>query len=201
MSDAQVELPWLTAPRMQYPSDGETLAIETQFFYGPSLLINPVIEESSTSVSLYLPLDTWYDFYTHKPVDGAGTAITYTNVADTDIPILVRGGSIIPLRVKSAMTTKALRDENFELYVAPDVDGKADGTLYLDDGESLVQDGVSEIRFSWNGETIRADGTFGYGTSLRVKSITVLGEGPKTYGLDEGLDKAWERKVGGAKES
>jgi alpha-glucosidase len=181
---------------MYYPSDNKTLAIETQFFYGPSLLINPVTKESSTSVSFYLPVDTWYDFATRKPVPGAGKTITYTNVTVTDIPILVRGGSIVPLRVKSAMTTKALRDQDFELYVAPDAKGHAEGTLYLDDGESLVQDGVSEITFSWNGETIKMQGAFGFKTRLRVRSFTVLGKESKTYELKEGLDGPWEHNTG-----
>jgi alpha-glucosidase len=181
---------------MHYPSDTKTLAIETQFFYGTSLLVNPVTKGSSTSVSFYLPADTWYDFATQKPVPGAGTTITYWNVAVTDIPILVRGGSIVPLRVKSAMTTKALREEDFELYVAPDAKGHAEGSLYLDDGESLVQDGVSEVTFSWDGETIKMKGTFGFETRLRVRSFTVLGEEANTYQLNGGLDEPWEHNTG-----
>jgi alpha-glucosidase len=183
---------------MHYPSDPHTLAIQNQFFYGPSLLINPVTKEHSTSVSFYLPNDTWFDFFTHRPVSGAGTTITYTDVTTSDIPILIRGGSIIPLRVKSAITTKVLREQDFELWVAPAVGGKAEGRLYMDDGESLVQEGVSEILFSWDGdtETVKMDGSFGFETSLRVKSVTVLGEEAKTYVLDEGLSGPWERRVG-----
>jgi alpha-glucosidase len=184
---------------MHYPTDPLTLPVENQFLYGSSLLINPVTEEYSTSVSFYLPKNIWYDFFTHKPVAGAGTTITYTDVTTSDIPILVRGGSILPLRVKSAMTTKALREEDFELWVAPAEDGKAEGGLYLDDGESLVQKGVSEIVFGWDGESIKMEGTFGFKTELRVKSVTILGEEPKTYVLDGGLDGPWEHKVGGLK--
>lgn len=181
---------------MHYPSDGNTRAIETQFFYGPSLLINPVTQESSTSVSFYLPNDIWYDFATYKLVPGAGNTITYINVPVTSIPILVRGGSIIPLRVKSAMTTRALRDENFELLVAPDANGNARGTLYLDDGESIQQDGISEIGFSWDGDRIKMEGSFGFPTRLGVKSVTVLDpQGPQKYELDEGLDAPWEHDV------
>ncbi|KAF1835178.1 alpha/beta-glucosidase agdC [Decorospora gaudefroyi] len=188
--------PMLAPLWMHFPNDSNTLAIQTQFFYGPSLLINPVTEESSTSVSFYLPSSTWYDFSTQKPVSGAGKTITYSDVADTDIPILVRGGSIIPLRVKSAMTTRALRDQNFELWVAPDADGNAEGSLYLDDGESLVQDGTSEIRFSWDGLTLKMEGTFRFETKLVLKSFSVLGDDVRTYRLDEGLDGPWEHGVG-----
>jgi alpha-glucosidase len=180
---------------MRYPSDGNTYAIETQFFYGPSLLISPVTQESSTSVSFYVPQSTWYDFTTHKPVSGAGATVTYTNVNTSDIPILVLGSSIVPARVKSAMTTKALRDNDFELLVAPDAEGNARGTLYLDDGESLVQAATSEIVFTWDGKKIKMAGTFGYSTRVGVKSVTVMGSEPKTYELNEGLDAAWEHDV------
>lgn len=181
---------------MHYPSDDNTHDIETQFFYGSSLLINPVTQESSTTVSFYLPNDVWYDFATLNPVPGAGTTITYSNVSDSDIPILVRGGSVIPLRVNSAMTTKALRNQDFELLVAPDKNGNAEGTLYLDDGESLMQSGTSEISFSWDGDTIKMTGSFGFTTRVGVKSVTLLdAEGAQTYDLSEELDGPWEHKV------
>lgn len=181
---------------MHFPSDSNTRAIETQFFYGPSLLVNPVTVESSTSVSFYLPKDIWYDFATYRLVPGAGSTITYINVPVTSIPILVRGGSIIPLRVKSAMTTRALRDQDFELLVAPDANGNAYGTLYLDDGESLHQDGISEIEFTWDGDKIKAEGSFEFNTRVGVRSITVLDpQGPRKYVLNEGLDGPWEHFV------
>jgi alpha-glucosidase len=72
---------------MHYPNDGNTYAIENQFFYGPSLLINPVTQEKSTSVSFYVPQGVWYDFATQKPVSGAGSTITYSDVGTSDIPI------------------------------------------------------------------------------------------------------------------
>jgi alpha-glucosidase len=184
---------------MQYPSDSNTFAIQTQFFYGPSLLISPVTEESSTSVSFYLPQGTWYDMATMKPVAHAGSTITYSNLSTSDIPILVRGGSVVPARVSGAMTTKALRENDFELFVAPDADGNANGTLYLDDGESLVQNGVSEITFTWDGTSIKMAGIFGFSTQVGVKRVTVYDDEPRKYELNEGLDGAWSHDIGNLK--
>jgi alpha-glucosidase len=184
---------------MKYPSDSNTYAIENQFFYGPSLLINPVTEESSTSVSFYVPQGIWYDFGTQKPVTGAGSLVKYENVGTSDIPILVEGGSIIPTRVESAMTTRALRDKDFELHIAPDAEGKASGTLYLDDGENLVQTGTSEIVFTWDGSKIKAAGTFGFPTVLHFRSVTIYGEEPQKYEINKGLEGAWEYDVGNSK--
>jgi len=86
---------------MHYPADSKTFDIQTQFLYGASLLINPVTDEKSSSVYFYLPQGDWYDFTTQKPVSGAGTPITYNDISDSDIPIIVSGGSIIPARIRA----------------------------------------------------------------------------------------------------
>lgn len=187
----------LTSYRMHYPQDANTYAIETQFFYGPSLLVNPVTQESSSSVSFYLPSGIWYDLFTRKAVQGTGSTITYSNVPDTDIPVLVHGGSIVPLRLESANTTRALRDKPFELLVAPENDGSASGSLYLDDGESLEQSGTSEIKFTLSGSTLKAEGTFNFPTVLQIKSVTIMGNGDaQSYELNKSFDSGWVVDVG-----
>ncbi|KAF1962356.1 alpha/beta-glucosidase agdC [Byssothecium circinans] len=192
--------PMLAPLWMHYPGESATLGIDTQFFYGPSLLINPVTQKGATSVTFYLPNDIFYDFFTLKQVDTIGSNTTYANVSTSDIPVHVKGGSIVPARVNSANTTTALRKENFELFIALDADGKAKGSLYLDDGESLMQSAVSEIEFSFEGSTIKASGSFGFKTDVRVKSATVLRkEGATKYELDEGLEGSWERDLGSFK--
>jgi alpha-glucosidase len=95
-----------------------------------------------------------------------------------DVPVHIRGGWIIPLRVQGANTTAALRRNNFELVVAPGEDGTAKGELYLDDGETLdVGDEMSVIYFSWDDRVFDATGVFGYETSLVVESVLVLSDG------------------------
>lgn len=192
--------PMLSPMWFQYPSDSATHAIDAQFFYGPSLLISPVTDADSTSVSFYLPSDLFYDLFTLEQIEGTGSSITYTSVQYTDIPVHIRGGSIIPARVNSAKTTTAVRNEDFELLVAPDKNGKATGSLYLDDGESLVQQGTSEIEFKFDGKTISMDGKFEYSTKLGVRSVTVLGsDAAIKYELDEGLDGPWKHDIGSLK--
>lgn len=184
---------------MQYPKDKNTYAIETQFFFGPALLVNPVTQETSDSVSFYVPQGKWYDFTTQRPISTSGATVTYTNVTTSDIPVLIQGGQIVAARVKGAMTTTALRDNDFELLVAPDANGDARGELYLDDGESLQQGGTSQIVFSWDGDNIKMDGTFGFSTRVGVKTVTIMDSSPQKYELDEGLDGAWEKNVANLK--
>jgi len=159
-----------------YPSDANTLAIDTQFFYGSDILVSPVIDEDSTSVTFYLPKDQFYDFYTLATVTGSGSAMTLSNVNFTTIPLHIRGGSIIPLRAESANTTAALRKNDFSIVVAPGSDGTASGSLYFDDGVSLTQAATSEISFSYGKGALAMSGSFGYNVgNLGVSSVKFLG--------------------------
>jgi alpha-glucosidase len=163
-----------------YPEDANTFGIQEQWFYGDALLISPVTTDWSSSVTFYLPKDVFYDYWTGARVDGLGANVTRTNVSWTDIPVHVRGGTIIPQRAKSANTTTELRKEHFVFLVAPGADGKAAGRLYLDQGEQIAQDQVTEVELKWENNTLSFAGTWGYpgfaGESITVESIKVLGQ-------------------------
>lgn len=154
-----------------------TFAIDLQYFYGDSLLVSPVTEENSTNVSIYLPNDIFYDFWTGAPVNGTGSYVQLTEIPYTSIPLHIRGGSIIPLRVRSANTTADLRKQNFTLIVAPSLTGTATGSLYLDDGESIEQSATSEIQFNYDGRRLSTSGTFGYNSGVVIEGVKVLGRG------------------------
>ena len=71
------------------------------------------------------------------------------------------------------MTTHDLRKENFELIIPVGKDGKADGWLYLDDGESLQPQG-SWIRFHYSYGTLKTTGQYAYKTDLKIAKVTLL---------------------------
>jgi alpha-glucosidase len=178
-----------------YPSDANTFGIQDQWFYGSSLLISPVTQDYSDTVTYYLPKDTFYDYWTGQKVEGQGANVTQSNLTYTDIPIHIRGGSIIPHRIASANTTKALRKQDFYLLVAPDASGYATGTLYLDEGEKIEQPDTSSITFELKDGKISASGSFGYkgqnGESTSVTKIVVLGqEGAGSKGSYDGEKKS-----------
>lgn len=162
-----------------YPSDSNTFDIQEQWFYGNSLLISPVTTDYSDTVTYYLPDDVFYNYWTYAVIQGQGANVTESNLTYTDIPVHIRGGSIIPHRSNSANTTTALRKEDFYLVVAPGADAKATGRLYLDDGESIQQSAVSEVEFSYDNGKFSATGSFGYkganGESVTVAKVVVLG--------------------------
>lgn len=159
-----------------YPEDKTTWDLELQYFLGPGLLVAPVTEENATSVDVYLPKDTFYDFYTHEKVEGQGAYITREDQTVMDLPLYYRGGVIVPLRASnSSMTTTDLRKQDFEIVIPVGTNGSAAGELYIDDGESLEQAGVTSITLAFDGTYLTAEGDFGYETDLKISKVTVLG--------------------------
>jgi alpha-glucosidase len=169
----QTGAPVLSPLFYKYPNDSNTFGIELQFFYGNHLLVSPVTKENATSVEIYLPEDLFYDFGTYFPVQGNGSIMNVEDVGFHQIPVHIKAGAIIPMRTKSAMTTKALRQKPFHILIAPDADGKAQGELYLDDGDSIEQNAISLIEFSWADNVLSVSGKFDYKASASVESITV----------------------------
>ncbi|KAJ7161454.1 alpha-glucosidase [Mycena crocata] len=155
--------------------DAATFAIDLQWFYGSSILVSPVTEENSTSVSIYLPKDIFYDFVTLAPVRGTGAQVLLGNVSFSQIPLHIKGGAVLPLRVKSAMTTTELRETDFEFVVAPGTDGTAAGQLYVDDGVSVTQAAETQVAMSFKHGTLTVSGSFGFKTGVNTARVRFLG--------------------------
>jgi alpha-glucosidase len=69
---------------------------EDEFTFGDKILVCPVLEQGAVTRRLYLPLGTWYDYWTHESIEGGQE---YTVDAPLDsMPIYVRAGSVIPER-------------------------------------------------------------------------------------------------------
>jgi alpha-glucosidase len=162
----------------KYPKDTNTFGRDLQFFYGDSILVSPATEENVTTVNAYIPKDTFYDWYTFAPVQGQGKEVTLT-ANFTTIPLHIKGGAVLPLRVKSAMTTTELRKTDFELVVAPGADGKASGALYADDGESITPAKTTSVSFTYKGGELKVKGDYGYALGVKLARVRVLGVGSK----------------------
>ncbi|OJJ45732.1 hypothetical protein ASPZODRAFT_133597 [Penicilliopsis zonata CBS 506.65] len=184
---SQTGEPFLQPLFFLYPTDSGTFSNELQFFYGDAILVSPVTEADSTSVEAYFPDDIFYDWYTGLALRGRGANQTITNVGLTQIPLHIRGGSIVPVRSESANTTAAVRQRGFTLLIAPGLDGTATGSLYIDDGDSVEQAATLEVRFNFNNGTLTMDGSFAYRAGVKIEAVTLLGQvsAPRSH-LSEG---------------
>lgn len=131
----------LRALAWEFPDDFSLRATDTQFLFGPSLLISPVLTQGATTVGAVFPGigqgERWYDWYDLQEVKGVKSGENVTLDAPLEkIRVHVRGGSILPLQAPGNTTT-ATRGNPFALLIALDCQGSAKGSLYLDDGESI----------------------------------------------------------------
>lgn len=190
----QTGLPTLNPLFFNYPEDANTYPIDLQLFLGDGILVSPVTEENSTTVEYYLPDDQFYEWGTGKPVRGEGSYVS-AEVDFTDITVHYKGGVVYPQRVESANTTTALRTKGFNIVIAPGLDGCASGSLYLDDGSSVVQDTVSEIDFWYEGGKFSMTGSFEYDAGVNVEIITLLGVESEPEGLEHAEYDAENKKL------
>ena len=169
--------------------------LQYQYLWGPGVMVAPVTGQNTTKGNVYLPDDIFYDFYSHKTVRGHGESIT-KDVPYTTIPLYYKGGSIVAQRAASANTTTELRKNNFEIIIAPGLDGTASGSLYLDDGVSLEQPATSYIQFHYSKKgKFRMTGSFGYNAGVSIEAVIVLGESSSSTSSGENASADASSKV------
>ncbi|XP_065564085.1 neutral alpha-glucosidase AB-like isoform X1 [Artemia franciscana] len=125
---------------LEYPKDSDTFALDDVYLLGDSLLVRPVTESKATSVKVYFPSDEsamtiWYDVETYETFTGRGYKSIEVDMYK--IPVFQRGGSIIPKKLRPRRSSVLMQHDPYTLVVALDEEGKASGTLYIDDGESF----------------------------------------------------------------
>jgi alpha 1,3-glucosidase len=123
-----------------FPKDKNGFDLDDQYFIGSSgLLVKPVTEKGATETTVYLPAEDqpYYDYFNlniHRSTT-KGRTITVP-VELEDIPLFIRGGSIITTRERHRRASTAMKQDPFTLRIALSKAGTASGELYLDDGES-----------------------------------------------------------------
>lgn len=121
----------------EFPNDRRFADTEDKAMTGPSLLVIPVLtEEYQREMVVDLPFCRWYDFRSlDEKTSKEGPA--HLSISITNIPVLIRGGSIVPLKTWKRRTTFLMFRDPFTLIVALDDDNSASGDLYVDDGMSF----------------------------------------------------------------
>jgi alpha-glucosidase len=116
---------------LNYPDDPRTWTLDHEYLWGDDLLVAPVTREGATAWPVYLPRGGWYDFWTGERHEGPA-GVTLAAPLDR-LPLLVRGGAILPLGPVLQHTGERPLDE-LTLQIYPD--GTSRFELYEDDGRS-----------------------------------------------------------------
>ncbi|XP_050403277.1 maltase-glucoamylase [Patella vulgata] len=124
----------------EFATDSSTYGIDKQFLWGPALLISPILYQSQSGLTYYVPGERWYDFYTGEKVTEGKEWLQMPITPESKIPLHVRAGYILPLQ-EPANNTRYSRQKPFKVLVAlAEIPGRglqASGQLFWDDGVSI----------------------------------------------------------------
>ncbi|KAJ7935332.1 glycoside hydrolase family 31 protein [Mycena leptocephala] len=132
-------VPVLRPHYVMFPKDTKGFTVDDQYFIGSSgILVKPITTKGATETTVYLPEDeVYYDYFSHHVSRGAAKGKDITvQAALHEVPVFVRGGSIVPTRERPRRSSPLMKLDPFTLRVALSKAGNARGELYLDDGVS-----------------------------------------------------------------
>ncbi|CAR30293.1 glucan 1,3-alpha-glucosidase ROT2 [Lachancea thermotolerans CBS 6340] len=126
-----------------HPELHECYGIDDQFYIGSSgLLVKPVTEQGATEVQVFFPAGQFYEFDSLKAFSVQEPSYLTIDAPIDKQPISIEGGHILFKKERYRRSSKLMEHDPYTLVIAPDVNGKAEGTLYIDDGETFAfQDG------------------------------------------------------------
>lgn len=100
--------------------------VSDQWLLGDSVLVSPVLQQGATARLAYFPAGIWHDLWSYDQPSAAappahaavrGPTVKRLIVPVGDVPLHVRGGSIVPMQ-REGSTTTAVRDSPITLLVA-----------------------------------------------------------------------------------
>ncbi|VDL81127.1 unnamed protein product [Nippostrongylus brasiliensis] len=120
----------------EFPTEEKFFAEDKAWMVGDALLVRPVVDKDSYSVSVDLPAGDdektrWYDWESgvERP-----SGPNYIDVRIDEVPVFQRGGTIVPTWQRIRRASSLMLHDPITLFVALDDSGAAKGSIYLDDG-------------------------------------------------------------------
>lgn len=142
-------LPIMRPLLLEFQDDPRLAGVADQVLLGDRLLLAPVVRARARRRRILLPKGTWHDFWSAKSYKGGG-AITYGAPLDR-LPILVRGGSIVPMGPELDSIPDGHRFDRLWLHCYPPY--PAATTLFDDDGCSRAYE-----RGAYSATPLRVEG-------------------------------------------
>ncbi|HNR69459.1 MAG TPA: glycoside hydrolase family 31 protein [bacterium] len=119
---------------IDYPDDPLAVNLTREWLFGDDLLVCPVVESGSNKISVYLPRDSWVDYFSGEKY--SGPAYVNLTVFPETVPLFVRAGAVIPQAPVGLWSDDPRGQNRLDIVCFP---GGADTTcLYEDDGLSCA---------------------------------------------------------------
>jgi mannosyl-oligosaccharide alpha-1,3-glucosidase len=191
--------PIVRAQYFVHPADEQGFGIDDQFYVGDTgLLVKPVTIEGKEKVNIYLAEGAdYYDYDDYTIYAGTGKSVEIEAPLEK-IPILMKGGHVIPRKDRPRKSSGLMKWDPYTLIVVVGRDGRAAGSLYVDDGETFdFQKGaIIHRRFVFDGSRLRSEDvtvkgakTAGYldtMANVRVERVIIV-NAPKSW---QGISQA-----------
>ncbi len=124
-----------------YPNDPVAVACGDQFLLGRDLMIAPVLRQGAVARSVYLPNDTWIQFWTGEPLVGGQHVVSEAPLSA--IPLYLRAGAILPFGPAQQFVGE-IPDDTLMIHCVPGPQGRLD--WYEDDGETQAYEQGQTLR-------------------------------------------------------
>lgn len=115
---------------MDFPDDKNVRGIDDQYMMGEDLLVAPLLDDTQKR-TVYFPAGDWYNFNTNEKYEGGKNY--EISVRFDEMPLFVRGGTILPLAEPVQYITG---NTTFALVCRVYGEGNRPCSLYEDDGET-----------------------------------------------------------------
>ncbi|WP_100407544.1 glycoside hydrolase family 31 protein [Bacillus solitudinis] len=121
----------------EFEADEKTFEENDDFMLGESMLVASVVEKGQRERSVYLPKyeGGWYDYHTSQWYEG-GQTVSIPAPLNYN-PLLIKGGSIIPINDADSSFANKDKDERGFLLFPHKQEASASYVLYEDDGISV----------------------------------------------------------------
>jgi len=181
----------------EFPKDRRFADTEDRVMLGPHVLILPVFNELDNERRVELPFCRWFDYRTLNEKTCKEGMISL-DAPITHIPVLIRGGSILPIKMWKRRTTHLQFRDPFQLIVCLDEESHSSGDLYIDDEMTFAfaKGNYIHRRFTYsdrvlssrpyNNEQVRGEFYDDYDARIEKIRIAGLSQQPSLVRTQEG---------------
>lgn len=117
---------------MAEPQNPALRGVDDCYLLGDALLVAPVLHPGATRRSVYLPIGSWYDYWTNELYEG-GQTITVTAPLER-LPLFVRGGAVLPHWPEM----RFVGEQEVQTLIYRVYPGEFETVLYEDAGEGMM---------------------------------------------------------------